>query len=415
MKKRKKLLLWSAVVVALECMFLVKADDAALTIRNQLAAIAAAGDPVAPADADKWYSTPPADQNAAPLYEQAFAAMKNEDPQSEKFVFDNIQALPLLIKAADRHACRYPMVLADGFATKLPHLTKIKRAATFLKMVAINQTAQNRTDAATATLQAGFSLARSLDDEPLVISKLVDYASLSLILQGMDQSFSRQAFSDAQLQALESTLKNAEMRFSLHRPLAYERACGISVFQMSGAELAKAGGNMTNVDLVAYSKTAKFQQDFAFLLDYYSELIALTEIPYGQAMKALPKLADRAEKAKTQGFVVSSMLISASGTSSFQKAAKAAAFLRDAQTAVAIERYRLKHANDLPGTLADLVPTHLSAVPEDPFDGQPLRFKPLPGKGYVVYSVGANLVDDGGVEKSPDGKNQLDIPFTVQR
>ena len=32
----------------------------------------------------------------------------------------------------------------------------------------------------------------------------------------------------------------------------------------------------------------------------------------------------------------------------------------------------------------------------DPFNGQPLHVKKLP-KGWLVYSVGRNLVDDGGI------------------
>ena len=54
-------------------------------------------------------------------------------------------------------------------------------------------------------------------------------------------------------------------------------------------------------------------------------------------------------------------------------------------------------------------------MPADPFDGQPLRYNKLLGKGYVVYSIGKDLKDDHGVEKSADGKTQLDVTFTVQR
>src|ERR1035441_3788064 len=33
---------------------------------------------------------------------------------------------------------------------------------------------------------------------------------------------------------------------------------------------------------------------------------------------------------------------------------------------------------------------------DDPYDGKPLRYKKLTPKGYVVYSIGRNRVDDGG-------------------
>jgi hypothetical protein len=80
--------------------------------------------------------------------------------------------------------------------------------------------------------------------------------------------------------------------------------------------------------------------------------------------------------------------------------------LRAVGATLAVERYRLANGK-LPDKLDELVPAYLSAVPTDPFDGQPLRYKKL-AKGYVVYSIGENGRDDGGDEKK-------DITFTVER
>ncbi len=41
----------------------------------------------------------------------------------------------------------------------------------------------------------------------------------------------------------------------------------------------------------------------------------------------------------------------------------------------------------------------------DPFNGEPLHVKRLP-EGWMVYSVGINLVDDGGI---PDGKSDVGV------
>jgi hypothetical protein len=63
------------------------------------------------------------------------------------------------------------------------------------------------------------------------------------------------------------------------------------------------------------------------------------------------------------------------------------------------------------------VPTFLPAVPTDPFDGKPLRYKKL-AKGYVVYSIGEDEVDNGGTEKNSKGVSYVegtDITFTVER
>jgi hypothetical protein len=43
----------------------------------------------------------------------------------------------------------------------------------------------------------------------------------------------------------------------------------------------------------------------------------------------------------------------------------------------------------------DLVPRYLSEVPNDPFDGKPLRLKHTED-GLVIYSVGLDGDDNGG-------------------
>jgi hypothetical protein len=70
------------------------------------------------------------------------------------------------------------------------------------------------------------------------------------------------------------------------------------------------------------------------------------------------------------------------------------AMLRCTLVALAAERYRLRH-RAWPQTAAELVPEFLPELPLDPFDGQPLRYKRLPD-GIVIYSVGADGIDDGG-------------------
>jgi hypothetical protein len=62
--------------------------------------------------------------------------------------------------------------------------------------------------------------------------------------------------------------------------------------------------------------------------------------------------------------------------------------------AVAVERYRLRHRR-WPDGIADLGPDLLPAIPRDPIDGRPLRYRRL-DDGVVIYSVGFDGRDDGG-------------------
>jgi hypothetical protein len=74
---------------------------------------------------------------------------------------------------------------------------------------------------------------------------------------------------------------------------------------------------------------------------------------------------------------------------------------------LAMRAYQAKHGR-LPGDLAELVPEFIDAVPTDAFNGEPLHY--LPGQ-KVIYSVGQNLKDDGGLISKDD--HQLDYGISV--
>ncbi len=61
---------------------------------------------------------------------------------------------------------------------------------------------------------------------------------------------------------------------------------------------------------------------------------------------------------------------------------------------MAIRRYQLDH-HRLPATLAELVPGYLNFVPQDPFGGRPIVYRP-DSAGPILYSIGPDGRDDGG-------------------
>jgi hypothetical protein len=89
--------------------------------------------------------------------------------------------------------------------------------------------------------------------------------------------------------------------------------------------------------------------------------------------------------------------------------------IRTTQTAIAIERFRRAHNGEIPTDLNELIPTYMPSLPRDPFDGEPLRFKRR-DSGYVVYSIGSDLRDDGGAEADPKKRILAkDVTFILER
>ena len=68
----------------------------------------------------------------------------------------------------------------------------------------------------------------------------------------------------------------------------------------------------------------------------------------------------------------------------------------EAQIVCALERYRLAHG-EYPGTLDALAPQFIEKIPHDIISGAPLIYRPTADGKFLLYSVGWNETDDGGI------------------
>ena len=68
--------------------------------------------------------------------------------------------------------------------------------------------------------------------------------------------------------------------------------------------------------------------------------------------------------------------------------------------ASALRLYRIKHGA-YPEKLDALVPEFIDKLPTDPFSGREYVYR-KEGKGFILYSLGVNMTDDGGVEDPED-------------
>lgn len=121
-------------------------------------------------------------------------------------------------------------------------------------------------------------------------------------------------------------------------------------------------------------------------LAWYAEVLNAVDAPWPERMDAIGRVdyfnLDRPITRERMLEIVESMVTPL-------------AVIRTLRTAVAIERYRRGHSEQLPASLSDLGPSYLQVVPVDPFTGQPLLYVRKPD-GYVVYSAGVNRRDDNG-------------------
>ena len=83
--------------------------------------------------------------------------------------------------------------------------------------------------------------------------------------------------------------------------------------------------------------------------------------------------------------------------------------LDQARLAIALERWRLARGA-YPETLAELVPDFIAAVPVDTYSRKSMRYRRQDGGTFLLYGVGQNRTDDGGVldpNKGADGRDDI--------
>jgi hypothetical protein len=412
----------------------------------RIEAIHKKGYPATLAELDAWYAPVPEATNLALVYMKVFASPLFTNQPNEIDAFSGTDWLPARsqpLAPEDRtdlsallatnaallrpfYACsgpsRYPVDLKQGFAVLLPHLARCKAAVNLLTAAALLHAENGQREQALQDFEAAGRVADSLAQEPLLISQLVRMACWGIMVPRLERVLNLRSLSDGQLARLQALFEQAEQPQCLLCGLAGEQAAGLSIFQdpvwayslatKNGSPLSQ-GERMRAHALVAGLKAGGFfAKDRAFYLDTMATNVATAELPFPERVQ----IGQRAGGTIPPGrlYIFSNMLLPALGKT-FTREADYCARLRVAQTALAIERFRLAHTNALPASLDDLVPAYLKAVPIDPYDGKPLRFK-LRQPGYVVYSLGQDGKDDGGLEPNPKNSNTPhDITFILEK
>ena len=219
---------------------------------------------------------------------------------------------------------------------------------------------------------------------------------------------------------LQSAVRGLENGAALTHALVGERASGIAFFQLPLPEQQKLvvqlEGGSKDFKAAAYRKSPSFAADFAYFLDRMEEAATATALPYPRSLDEAAPWMTRAGEVRGKGYAISALLLPTLGKP-MNITAEFVARLRVAGAALAVERYRVVHQNAEPDSLDPLVPGFLEKAPQDPFDGQRLRYTKLPPRGFRVYSLGKDRKDDHGKSRPPGSPAEAgyDLSFVVKR
>jgi len=355
------------------------------------------------------------------------------------------KAIEELRQAGQRPFSRFPLNYQTEYPAEmlLPHLAALKRCGVVLQLRAIAEMQAGQTEQALADVKLMLRLAESIRSEPMLISHLVRMALVNLAIQPVWEGLVEHRWSDAQLKELNQELQKLDFISGLQFSLNGEQAAELkniehmrkhrdeislcllfAVYPEIFKTLDKMDGYFSNLPM----SVNKFLDSLGRWLP--NDLIrrTLQSLPpdgwYEQNKVAIAKifqeklfqivspdkhLISRQVAVESAAFfernrtmlnlnpqnVLIYMLLPAVTTAA-ERTAVAQNSVDMANLACALERYRLLHG-EYPETLGALMPQFIEKIPPDVVDGQPLHYRRTNDGRFLLYSVGWNGKDDGGV------------------
>jgi hypothetical protein len=307
-------------------------------------------------------------------------------------------------------------------AAVFPHLAGLRAATRFLTYKAVLDAREGRGNEAWAALSTALRMNDQVTREPTLISVLVRVACIKILFSAFPRVLADAPPTPDQARSFSGLLANFDMMRGYARAMQAERCCGIwefdyvrrgrlkDVLTLSAGESERSDlwlralARLGIIGRLVWEPLRKL--DELYYLRSMRDWIALAEQPYASALHGYERLGakrlvsyDVLEEQMQRGpwYAVLTRNISPVFSRAHAARDEAIAILRLMQTALALHSYRLEHAG-YPASLEELTPGGVPSFALDPFADRPLLYQ-REGTGYLLYSIGKDLADNGGVDR----------------
>ena len=369
-----------------------------------------------------WQRATVSDLNAWQQYYRTLAAKTNEfpvAPQPQTPAQDVLLALSRYDSTIEelRQATRLPYARfplsydhQPPAMILLPHLSGLKGCAKVLQLRAIAELQNGQTEQALADVKLMLRLSDAFHTEPFLISHLVSIAIMNIALQPVWEGLVQHQWTEAQLVGLDSELVKRDFPSDYQVAMRGElMLCEIGDIEYL-RRLPEQAPDLLNGGDVAPPLLARilwrsipngwfYQNELRCarpMLDYYLPAVDVNQHLIRPEDVRRAEAALEAETQHANLFNLAERLFLPALGNAVKKFASGQEWVDLARVAIALERYRLAHG-EYPESLDALAPQLLKQIPHDIVDGQPLHYRRTADDQFVLYSVGWNETDDGGV------------------
>ena len=329
-------------------------------------------------------------------------------PQAREPAEDVLMALSInepgieeLRQASQRAYARYPINYDAGFdASTMSHLAEFKACVQVLKLRAISEEQAGQAGKALADVKLLLYLDDSIRAEPYLVSHLVRIACTSITMQPVWEGLGQHRWSDAQLAELGEALAKEDFLADYQFVMRGERA-------FSNEMMAQYRTGRVRVNDSEPGPPKMMRVVFPTGWFYQNQLV-INRLHQEFTLSAVDAAQHRVYPEKCGTNVVASalgkrtpynifawMLFPAYGHAA-ERFARTQTSVDLATVACALERFRLANGK-YPEALDTLTPQFIAKLPTDVINGQPLKYRLDESGQPVIYSVGWNQMDDGGI------------------
>ncbi len=416
----------------------VDPEEARKELQAELDKIKAAGEPtslqeIIPPEV-------PDEENAAVVYQKAFEKLnlseEDEDvlydllssmaqpPRSEapplatieQIVANNAAVIALTERASKYSRCRFPLDWEAGHAMIMAHLHELRTCALLLEAKAALQIGRGEVSEALHTIEIGLSMCEAVGDEPSVVSQLVRYSIASILRRPLHVALDEKV-STAACRGLFDYLAGTEFMQSFVHSLWGERVMGIHMFDAVRQDPEQGWTMLVGEDAASDGSLyatpvgqSILNVDEAMYLRLMARRIAAAEKSSWDSREDLAEIDRRVEDLSFPHLVTTILLPVYARVTAKRDSTIARVGL--AQVALALKAYK-NEKGEYPESLAKLREViDWGKLPEDPFSSEDFIYQ-REGEGFLVYSIGVNLADDGG--KVEEDWEEGDIVWRCER
>jgi hypothetical protein len=323
------------------------------------------------------------------------------------------EELALVREAAAKPGYDAHIPFEQGPALLIPAVGWIRNSLVTLAASARLASLRGDRERAFADLSAMLVVAEFMRDEPILISQLTRVAAMGITLDALERIVAEQGLSGGSCEKLAAKLGAIDLRTGMVRAIDGERVgFGGYYFELfagksTDRELAGALGIEPNKGLTLafefYRLSHLSRLDYTGYLDRMREM----RLEYANPSHSPARQTEEMRKISSDipRFHVFTRIVMPTLATVCQKSTFGQQKMAVAALGLALERYRQAHG-DYPADLAGLTPDFIPVVPRDLFSEKPLRYE-RSARGAILYSVGVNLRDDGGVQDSDTDKDDI--------